>query len=412
MDESLTVIKVSYSKLTQLSPANDQYKLHYAQCLYKTDKYYDAMQVSFGIQSPELKARTAILQAAIRYTEEDIQSAKSIITESDPENQDIMLDAAVILFKENRFDEALKKYTEIKRRHGFKLEIAYCIALCYYRLNRYSEALTFIVEIKGNCTRQHPELLRSLSGATVDFDVAGSLAIIQDLFLIEGFNLLMAIEYDQHHFRESRDALNELPMRSEEDLDLITLHNTALVTMDEDPSAAFKKLIFLLSKDPPLHETFRNLLLGYCKYEYYSHAGGLLAENTELAMKTMGQPILDFLDAILLCAASKDEAYRKLEELCKAKADILRRLMRQGEDARRTQDEHMQSQISIELEATVTELVPVLMCQAKIFWDLGNYQLVELLLMKYMDFCVDNRTWKLNLAHTYFMQPSKITEAI
>jgi tetratricopeptide repeat protein 30 len=52
------------------------------------------------------------------------------------------------------------------------------------------------------------------------------------------------------------------------------------------------------------------------------------------------------------------------------------------------------------------------MCQAKIFWDLGNYQLVELLLIKYMDLCVDNRTWKLNLAHAYFMQPAKMGDAI
>jgi tetratricopeptide repeat protein 30 len=56
------------------------------------------------------------------------------------------------------------------------------------------------------------------------------------------------------------------------------------------------------------------------------------------------------------------------------------------------------------------------MCQAKIFWDLGNYQLVELLLMKYIDFCMENRTWKLNLVHTYFMQQNgpnpKILEAI
>ena len=52
------------------------------------------------------------------------------------------------------------------------------------------------------------------------------------------------------------------------------------------------------------------------------------------------------------------------------------------------------------------------MFQAKIFWDLGNYELVELLLMKYADFCSDDRTWRLNLAHTYFMQPNKMAEAI
>jgi hypothetical protein len=36
------------------NPANDQYKLDYAH------RYYDAMQVSFGIQSPELKVQAVL----------------------------------------------------------------------------------------------------------------------------------------------------------------------------------------------------------------------------------------------------------------------------------------------------------------------------------------------------------------
>jgi tetratricopeptide repeat protein 30 len=268
------------------------------------------------------------------------------------------------------------------------------------------------MEIKANCTRTHPELLRSLNGETVDFDVAGSLQKVQELFLVEAFNLLMAIEFDQRHYREAKDALSELPMRNEEDLDQITLHNTALVTMDEDPATAFSKLNFLLGQQPPLTETFRNLLFGYCRFEYYVYAADLLSENMEFALATMGKPMLDFLDAVLQCATSKEDAFRKFDELCKAKADILRRVMRQIEDARLTQDEHQQQQLTLEFEATVGELIPILMFQAKIFWELGNYQIVELLLMKYMEFCLDNRTWKLNLAHTYFMQPTKMADAI
>ncbi|OHT11745.1 TPR Domain containing protein [Tritrichomonas foetus] len=402
----------SYAKLVQLNPNNDQYKLLHAQCLYKTDQYYEAMRVSFGVQSPELKSNTSLLQAAIRYAEEDIQSAKSILAESDQESEDIMLDSAVVLFKEDRFEEALDKYMEIKRLHGFIPEVAYCIALCYYRLNRFSDAIQYIAEIKSNTARTHPELLRSLAGENIDFDIVGKLAQFQDLFLVETFNLLMAIEYDQKHFREAKDALHELPNRNVEELDMITLHNTALVTMEEDPSASFSKLSFLLQQNPPLSETFRNLLLGYCKFEYYTYAADLLAENTELALKTMGQPMLDFLDAVLLYDSSKEEAYRKFDELCKSKADILRRLLNQIEDARKTHDEEQQTQLTLEFEANVGEMIPILMSQAKIFWDLGSYQLVELLLLKYQDFCLDNRAWKLNLAHTYFMQESKMVEAI
>ena len=401
----------SYAKLVQLNPTNDQYKLLHAQCLYKTEQYYDAMRVSFGVQSPDLKSKTSILQAAIRYAENDIQSSKSILTECDQEDEDVMIDQAVVLFKEDRFEEALEKYNEIKRIHGFLPEVAYCIALCYYRLNRFSDAIAAITEIKANCSRTNPELLRSITG-DIDFNLIGSAKKVQELFLVETFNLLSAVEYDQRHYREAKDALAELPSRSEEDLDPITLHNTALITMDEDPNGAFSKLTFLLSQEPPLSETFRNLLLGYCKYEYYTYAADLLGENTELAMTTMGQPMLDFLEAVLLCGSSKEEAYRKFDELCKNKAEILRRLMKQIDEARVTQDETQQTQLTIEFQATVDELIPVLMFQGKIFWDLENYQLVELLLMKYIDFCLDNRTWKLNLAHTYFMQPSKTVEAI
>lgn len=401
-----------YDKLIHLNPANDYYKLMHAQSLYKTGQYYEAMRASFAVQAPELKDKTALLQVAIRYAEEDVQSVKSILAESDQENESIMMDQAVVLFKEDRFEEALDKYMEIKRVHGFKPEVAYCIGLCYYRMNRFSDALTYIQEIKTNCSRTHPELLKSVTGENVDFDVAGSLQNIQELQLVECFNLLMAIEYDQHHFRDAKDSLQELPTRSQEDLDMITLHNTALVTMDDDPSAAFNKLNFLLGQDPPLSETFRNLLIGYCKFEYYSFAADLLAENAELAMKTVGKPMLDFLDAVLLTATSKEESYRKFDELCKAKGDILRRVMRLIEDARKTQDDQQQTQQTLEFEANVGELVPILMSQAKIFWDLGKYDLVECLQMKYMDFCLDNRTWKLNLAHTYFMQQTKMAEAI
>ncbi|OHT07373.1 TPR Domain containing protein [Tritrichomonas foetus] len=401
-----------YSKLVQLNPNNDHYKLLHSQALYKTSQYYDAMRVSFGVQNQELKPKTALLQSDIRYAEEDIQSTKSILQESDQEDENIMIDQAVVLFKEDRYEEALEKYNDIKRTHGFSPEIQYCIALCYYRLNRFNESLTCISEIKANCARTHPELLRSLTGENVDIDVTGNRSVVQELYLVEAFNLLMALEYDHRHYREAKDALHELPMRTEEDLDSITLHNTALVTMDEDPSSSFSKLTFLLSQEPPVTETFRNLLLGYCKFEYYSYAADLLGENSDLALKTMGQPMLDFLDAVLLYASSKEEAYRKFDELCKAKADILRRLLSQIEETRKTQDEQQQTQLTIEFEANVSELIPILMFQAKIFWDLGNYQLVELLLNKYADFCFDNRTWKLNLAHTYFMQPNKMQEAI
>ena len=401
-----------YEKLVELNPHKDSYKLHHATALYKTEQYDEAVSVSFGVQDPELKPQVTILQAAIRYAQEDIQSAKSGLATADQTDMDVMLDNACIMYKEDRFEQALELYMEIKRIHGFIPEVAYCIALCYYRLNRISETVQMINEIKSQAGRAHPELLRGLSGDTVDFDAQGLIAKAKDAFLVEGVNLLSALEYDQKHYKEAKDALRELPTRNEEELDPITLHNMAIAHMEDNPTDSFTKLTFLLGQEPTPPETFRNLLLGYCKYEYYTYAADLLAENTELATKTMTPQMLDFLDAVLLCATSKEEAYRKFDDLCKQRADLLRRLLKGVDDARKTHDEQQQTQLTLEFEAAVNDLVPVLMCQAKIFWDMGNYQLVELLLMKYADFCIDNRTWKLNLAHTYFMEPGKVQEAI
>ncbi len=50
--------------------------------------------------------------------------------------------------------------------------------------------------------------------------------------------------------------------------------------------------------------------------------------------------------------------------------------------------------------------IPVLMAQAKIYWDLENYQQVEKIFRKSVEFCSEHDTWKLNVAHVLFMHVS------
>ena len=52
--------------------------------------------------------------------------------------------------------------------------------------------------------------------------------------------------------------------------------------MDSKPTEGFEKLQFLLQQNPFPPETFGNLLLLYCKYEYYDLAADVLAENAHL----------------------------------------------------------------------------------------------------------------------------------
>jgi len=46
---------------------------------------------------------------------------------------------------------------------------------------------------------------------------------------------------------QAREALNDMPPRSEEELDPVTLHNQALMNMEADPTTGFSKLNYLLA---------------------------------------------------------------------------------------------------------------------------------------------------------------------
>lgn len=49
----------------------------------------------------------------------------------------------------------------------------------------------------------------------------------------------------------------------------------------------------------------------------------------------------------------------------------------------------------------------VLMGQARIYWDMEHYSKVQTILQQSTDFCSEHEAWKLNCAHTFFMQGGK-----
>ena len=52
------------------------------------------------------------------------------------------------------------------------------------------------------------------------------------------------------------------------------------------------------------------------------------------------------------------------------------------------------------------------MAQAKIYWDIENYPMVEKLFRQSAEFTSEHDVWKLNVAHVFFMQETKFREAI
>lgn len=60
-----------------------------------------------------------------------------------------------------------------------------------------------------------------------------------------------------------------MPPRQESELDPVTLMNWALININQDTSGGFKKMLHLIQNPPFPPVTFLNLLLLFCKFEYY-----------------------------------------------------------------------------------------------------------------------------------------------
>jgi tetratricopeptide repeat protein 30 len=109
------------------------------------------------------------------------------------------------------------------------------------------------------------------------------------------------------------------------------------------------------------------------------------------------------LDAIITQQTSPSEAYQKLDELASRHTELLRKLTKQVQEHRNRNDTEMVKKTVVEYEECLDRYIPVLMAQAKIYWDLENYQQVEKIFRKSVEFCNDNDTWRLNVAHVLFM---------
>ena len=77
-----------YEQLTLLYPENEDYRIYYAQALYQACLYEEAMKVTVQIENPELQGKMLKLQAAIKYGEEDLAGAKSLVDQCPSDDPD------------------------------------------------------------------------------------------------------------------------------------------------------------------------------------------------------------------------------------------------------------------------------------------------------------------------------------
>jgi len=401
-----------YEQLVRHYSEVEEYKIYHAQALYKAAMYPEALKVALTVNGH--RQRMTKLQAAIAYEQDDTQNCKVLLEQCPAEDADTIVNMACVLYKEGLYDESRAKMVDAMNSLGYQPDLAYNIALCYYRTKQFGPALKHLAEIIERGVREHPEL--SVGSYTDGMEVrsVGNSQTLRDTALVEAFNLKAAIEYVMKNFDATKEALTDMPPRSEEELDPVTLHNTALMNMDTDPSGGFRKLNFLLQNPPCPPETFGNLLLLYCKpqHAFYDLAADVMAENSHLVYKHLPQDLYHYLDASILRQTSPEEAYRKYDELANRHVEVLRRLTKQIQDARIARDNDAIKKAITEYDEALEGYIPGLMAMAQIYWDMENYTQVEKTFRQSAEFCSEHDVWKLNVAHTFFMQDNKYKEAI
>uniref|UniRef100_A0A915KF60 Tetratricopeptide repeat protein 30 n=1 Tax=Romanomermis culicivorax TaxID=13658 RepID=A0A915KF60_ROMCU len=394
-----------YENLTQEYPDNDDYNL------YRSCNFEAAFKVVNQIDNPLMLKNVLKLKSAIKYAEEDWQNAKLLVEQCSQNDSDTVANSACLLYKEKDYLGALKRFQQAQQMYGYRPDLAYNIALCHYEIKQYAQALKCTAEIIEKGVKEHPELSVGMLTEGMEVRSVGNTPILRETSLIEAFNLKAAIEYSLKNNEAALEALTDMPPRDENELDSVTLHNQALMNIESQPAEGFAKLQFLLQDDSFPPETFANILFLYCKYEYFDLTADLLAENAHLTYKYLSQYEFDFLDALITQQTSSDEAFKKFDLLAAQLTEKLRRATKQVQDGRQNGNEDVVRQAVGNYDGVLEMYIPVLMSQAKIYWLKADYDGVEKLFRKSVDFCSEHHVWRLNVAHTLFMQETKFKEA-
>uniref|UniRef100_A0A669QBD4 Tetratricopeptide repeat protein 30 n=1 Tax=Phasianus colchicus TaxID=9054 RepID=A0A669QBD4_PHACC len=389
-----------YEQLAALHPELDAYRLYLAQALYKAGLYAEALRAASPLlDRPAYQGRALRLQAAVHYAQGDLAAAKSLVEEAlaadggpgaaeDPsERADAEINLGCLLYRQGRHEEASGKFAGAMQVLGYCPELSYNMALCCYAAKQYAPALKHISDIIERGIHQHPELSVGMTTEGIDVRSVGNTLLLHRTALVEAFNLKAAIEYQLHNLKAAQEALTDMPPRAEEELDPVTLHNQALINMDTQPTEGFEKLQFLLLQNPCPPETFGNLLLLYCKHQYYDLAADVLAENAHLTYKLLTPYLYNFLDAVITCQTAPEEAFHKLDDAAGMLTEQLRKLTKQIQEARQNWDDEAVKKTVNEYDETLDKYIPVLMVQAKIYWDMKNYTMVEKIFRKSVEFC-------------------------
>lgn len=234
-----------YEQLAKYYPEVAEYKIYFAQSLYKAENYPEALKACQNIDKPELAQQVISLQFAIKYQMNELQNAHVLLDSCEQDKEETLINQGCVLYKENKFEEAKYKFEEAKKMCDSP-SIEYNIGVCCYKLKMLSAACVCFQNILEYAAKNYPEIMIPTRVEGMKTASMANSPVLFESCLIEAYNLKAAIDYMLSNIQEAKEALNDMPPRDDEELDTVTLHNMALVNIEKDPDDSFKKLNFLL----------------------------------------------------------------------------------------------------------------------------------------------------------------------
>ena len=117
---------------------------------------------------------------------------------------------------------------------------------------------------------------------------------------MEAFNLKAAIEYNMNNIEQAKEALVDMP-RARKLRSTVTLHNQALMNMDDDPTTGFKAKLF--AAQPPSGRRLATVATLLQVLPLRPRRGRARRKHTAY-VQDLSAPLYEFLDACIMVQTS------------------------------------------------------------------------------------------------------------
>ncbi len=376
-----------------LCPESEEYRTYYAQSSVKAGSWLDTTRVTSSVQSQRMR----LLQAQAELGQDNLQSCRSTLSQCLEDDPETIIAMATVDFKEGHFAKAAEKYKIARQVMGNNPPLSYYIALCHYRMGENDKALEMVdsIILLVGTKRNEP---RDVNGYERS-----------NYFAVEALNLKAAICYDMKMYDSAKDIMRELcDLQNNENLDNITIHNDVLVNIDDDPALGIERLKLLLAEDSFPPEVLGNLITLYLSHGKDDLANETLEANKQLAREIISPELLSYLEAAIMTSSYPNEAIPMLEKIASEYTPKLKEQMKKITDAvtasRNEQESSLILSATKEYDALLDNYMPILMLQARIFWDKKEYAVAEQILENSVELCKYHEKWRLNMGHVMFAQ--------